>query len=277
MTESVHFEPIPRHAGLSLRDFKREYLYPQKPVVITDAMQGWKALNAWTFDYLKSVCGDTIIQAFRYEDGNYRPDRIERIPLGEFIDNCQTRDWETYPFYVRDFSGLFLDRPDLLADFSIPGYFFNWFKFLPSFLRRPGPRIFIGPKGATTNLHQDIWSTHAWLGQLQGRKKWVLFSPDQKDFLYKNCWAVRPDNPDLARFPRFAEARGVETTLGPGEIIFVPGNWVHWVTSLDPTLSITDNFMGPGNFGPCLAGTFHDFVLPRVRRVLPKRLATARS
>ena len=98
------FAPLPRRTGLSLREFRREYLYPQKPVVITDAMKDWKALTAWTFDYLKSVCGDTTIRAYRYENGNYSPDRVERIPLGEFIDNCLAHDWETYPYYVRDFS-----------------------------------------------------------------------------------------------------------------------------------------------------------------------------
>jgi hypothetical protein len=58
----------------------------------------------------------------------------------------------------------------------------------------------------------------------------------------------------LERFPLFKKAKGVECTIGPGDLLIVPGNWLHWVISLDPTLSLTHNYMGPGNFWPCLKG-----------------------
>ena len=37
--------------------------------------------------------------------------------------------------------------------------------------------------------------------------------------------------PDLARFPRFSEARRVECELGAGDVLFMPAFWWHEVRS----------------------------------------------
>ena len=44
---AVRYPEIDRRAGLSRDEFRREYLYPGKPVVITDAIENWKARSAW--------------------------------------------------------------------------------------------------------------------------------------------------------------------------------------------------------------------------------------
>ena len=275
MTDIIHFEPVDRRRDLSIKEFKREYFYPGRPVVIEDAIDQWKARSSWTFDFFRFRFGKDIIETYRYEQGNYQPDHINRIPLGAFIDEIIANDWDTYPYYMRDNCGFLLQHKELLTDFSEPKYFFDWFRLLPTSMRRPGLRIFIGPKGAVTNLHQDIWGTHFWMAQLAGRKRWVMFSPDQMGLLYNNCWQVRPDNPDLDRFPMFANAKGLDCTIGPGDLIFLPSKWVHWVLSLDPTISLSYNFMGPGCFRVCLAGYMRDFLGARIKRTLLRRAASA--
>lgn len=244
MSEGLRYYPVDRRSGLSLREFRREYLFPGKPVVITDAIEGWKARSSWTFDYFKSHCGKTMVKVYRYEDGGYRPDLFELVSLADYIDQILSNDWTTYPYYIRDDWRLFLEHKELLADYTIPEYFFDWFGLLPSFMRLPYPRIFIGPRGAITPLHRDVWETHAWLSQLVGRKRWILFSPDQRRLLYD--YQVRPDRPDLERFPLLRKTRPLECTIGPGDTIFVPSGWAHQVISLDPTISLTYNYMGPG-------------------------------
>ena len=37
-------------------------------------------------------------------------------------------DWETYPYYVRDDWSLFIEHQELLDDYEVPKYFFDWFK-----------------------------------------------------------------------------------------------------------------------------------------------------
>ena len=90
-------------------------------------------------------------------------------------------------------------------------------------MRLEYPTIFVGPKGAITPLHHDIWKTHSWLAQLVGRKHWILFSPDEKKFLYE--YNVQPHNPDLEKFPLFRNTKPLECIIGPGDLIFVPSGW----------------------------------------------------
>jgi peptidyl-lysine (3S)-dioxygenase / protease len=42
---------------------------------------------------------------------------------------------------------------------------------------------------------------------------------------------VDVQRPDLVRFPRFAHARAVTCTIGPGDALFLPAHWWHEVTS----------------------------------------------
>jgi ribosomal protein L16 Arg81 hydroxylase len=131
--------------------------------------------------------------------------------------------------------------------------------------------MFIGPKGAVTPLHVDLWGTHAWLSQLVGRKRWILFSPDQSQFLYD--FNVDPNQPDLRRFPQFEKARGYECTIGPGETVYVPSNWSHWVVSLDASISLSSNYMAPGCFWQAGSNSLKELVLKRIWRA---SISTAR-
>lgn len=39
------------------------------------------------------------------------------------------------------------------------------------------------------------------------------------------------DNPDLDRFPRFSEIRGMEVAMEPGEVLYIPNYWWHYIES----------------------------------------------
>jgi ribosomal protein L16 Arg81 hydroxylase len=269
--ESPQFLAVDRRSALSLREFKREYLYPRKPVVITDAIEDWRARSSWTFDYFRSRYGGTPVVVYRYhEEDEFTPDAVEHISLAEYIDRITSMDWHSYPCYLRDNWKLFYAHRDLMTDHHVPKYFFDWFKLLPAFMRLPYPRIFIGPKGAITPLHVDVWGTHAWLSQLVGRKQWILFSPDQRHLLHD--YKVRVEKPDLERFPLFRQTKPVECTIGPGDTIFVPSGWAHWVVSLESGISLTYNYMGPGCFASCLSNALQTLSLQRLRTALLRRV-----
>ena len=49
------------------------------------------------------------------------------------------------------------------------------------------------------------------------------------------------ETPDLERFPALARARGLETTLEPGDVLWLPSFYWHYVRQLDegsPNLSV---------------------------------------
>lgn len=249
---SLHYPEVDRRSGLSLKEFIREYRRPGKPVVLTDAIDDWKARTTWTFDFFKSRYGQRPVLVYKYRGEKYRHNDSRQMKLGDYIDGIVHSDWEGFPYYIRDNWKMLVELPELTADYKFPKYFFDWFQLLPSFMRLPYPRIFIGPKGAVTPLHVDIWGTHAWLSQLVGRKRWILYPPNQKPLLYD--YKVEPDRPDFKRYPLFEQARGVECTIGPGETVYVPGNWSHWVVSLEAGISLSSNYMGPG----CMWSSFNN-------------------
>lgn len=270
MSHEGPFPEVDRRSGLSLRDFRREYLYPQRPVVISDATSKWAANTKWTFAFFKSRYGHDQVRVYRYdEEREFRDDAAEMVSFSTYIDAITRQDWRSYPYYLRDNWRLLHAHSELGADYREPAYFFDWYRLLPSFLRMPYPRLFLGPRGATTPLHSDVWGTHAWLSQIVGRKRWVLFSPDQKDLHYSS--RVRVEAPDLEKYPRYRNVKPVEATIGPGDTIFVPSRWAHWVVSLDPTISLTGNYMGYGCFGIALSNTTKDLVVNKIGGRLPRR------
>jgi lysine-specific demethylase 8 len=216
--------------------------------------------------------GDVRVAVHRYdEEREFTPDAVKEMTLRDYVEGVTTKDWREFPYYLRDNWRIFHTHPELMAEHDVPPYFFDWFRFLPGFMRLPYPRIFIGPKGAITPLHADIWGTHAWLSQLVGKKRWLLFSPDQRKFLYD--FDVRCEAPDLRRHPLYREARPLEAVIGPGDTIWVPGNWSHWVHSLEAGISLTYNYMGPGCFRSCLANAFTSaFSYSRLRQAVAARL-----
>lgn len=272
MSFHIPTSAVDRRSNLSLKEFKEEYLRPRRPVVITDAIRHWPATSLWTFEYFKQRLGSVVVPVHRYDDETeFTPDSLKQMTLGEYIDGVTTKDWNEFPYYLRDNWRLFHTCPSLAQEHDVPSYFFDWFRFLPPFMRLPYPRLFIGPKGAITPLHADIWGTHAWLSQLVGRKRWLLFSPDQAAFLYG--YNVRCEAPDLDKFPLYARARALEAVIEPGDTIWVPGKWSHWVHSLEAGISITYNYMGPGCFASCLTSAAKTHLsLERFRRAIVGRL-----
>lgn len=259
------FPEIDRRRNLSLREFRREYLLPQRPVVIEDAIDAWKASPVFSFAGLRASMADVKVRLFRYDfDLEYRIQDTAHMPFGEFVDQLLTNDWRSFPYYMRDNWRVFHENPQLAAAYREPIYFYDWFRLLPKALRMPYPRLFVGPKGALTPLHCDVWGTHAWLSQLVGSKRWLLFAPDQAPFLHDN--KVRVENPDYERHPLFRQARPLECTINPGDTVFVPSRWAHWVHSLEAGISVTSNYMSYGCFGSCAEGLLREHTVERFRR-----------
>ncbi|KAG9468968.1 hypothetical protein GDO78_021531, partial [Eleutherodactylus coqui] len=135
---------------------------------------------------------------------------------------------------------LFKDQPEMLqevswADFGFPG--------------RDGrdSTLWIGSRGANTPCHIDSYGCNLVL-QVQGRKKWLLFPPEDTAFLYPTripyeessiFSKVNVVNPERWRHPAFSSARPHVVTLHPGQVLLVPRRWWHYVESVDDvTVSI---------------------------------------
>lgn len=108
---------------------------------------------------------------------------------------------------------------------------------LPSVARNPTPpNVWLLPDGYVSELHFDL--PHNLNTVLSGEKDFVLFAPTEGKNLYPgSIFGDGPQNSrirldDVApRFRRVARARWWKTTLVPGETIYVPPCFWHFVRS----------------------------------------------
>jgi len=241
---------IDRRHCLPYEDFVQEYLFPKKPVVLGGALAGWPALDKWTPDYFKS----------RYGTKNLTIDG-KKYTMADFIDRVSSSTPENPAPYLRN---AVVDQllPELLADINPePPYFLpNWLdgklgRVLRSRLHDGSPELYIGGCGAKFPfLHFDSYHTHAFLAQIYGVKEYTAFTEDQTPLIYvhphqSNASQI-PDieNPDLDKFPLFAEAIPMRFRLHPGEILFIPGGLWHTARILTPSISISVNRANASNW-----------------------------
>ena len=60
---------------------------------------------------------------------------------------------------------------------------------------------------------------------------------------------VNLENPDWERYPLFRYVSPAEVVVNPGEVLFVPVGWWHYVRSLDASISVsTTNFAFPNDY-----------------------------
>jgi len=104
------------------------------------------------------------------------------------------------------------------------------------------PRVWIG-NATRVATHYDASPNLA--AVVAGRRRFTLFPPEQVANLYIGpldrtlagppASMVDPDEPDLERYPRFAEAmrHAQVAELGPGDVLFIPAIWWHHVRAFD--------------------------------------------
>lgn len=245
-------------------EFEREYFENQgTPVILTDACCSWPAIHKWTFGFFSARFGQSTVLAC---DQLLAPKRRFRMTFADFLTHCQSGNWDltgaatTLPSLYFAFQP-FSEHPDLLDDFSHPPVVQNIYQEgepgLYSWYVQYFGAILIGSRNALTPIHADLFGTHAWLAQLQGRKRWLLFPPEDAASLCDESGMSKGVPPNT--HPH-------EAVLFPGETIFVPQGWYHRVVCLDPSISLTFNFVNKTNFQAHILGICRD--LPQwVKRI----------
>ena len=80
------------------------------------------------------------------------------------------------PPYLRTWN-FYDDVPALLHDFPADSpYFRDYFKTLKEMWQPPFTWLFLGPRGAQTRLHVDVWHTDAWWGSPRHRMRMTFDS-----------------------------------------------------------------------------------------------------
>lgn len=234
-------DPVERVGPLSVHAFRTGYVDPRRPVVLRGLIESWPARRCWSPRGLRERIGGCRVLAIPTRAGRVQPvfdhslgyvsgRSYVSMTLAAVLDSFDDAD----PYFL---SCSLEELPsETKADYTplphVSGA--SW---------RRG-RLWLGPAGASVPLHCDVADNL--YAQLHGRKRFLLFPPEQGHDLYRrlpsahlpNSSPVSALEPDVDAFPRISRLRGVDCELEPGDVLYLPAHWWHETLASEATVSI---------------------------------------
>jgi hypothetical protein len=247
--QATTFGQVPRVRKPSRQVFLDEFYARNLPVVIENALDDWPALTRWTPDYLKQRFGTRLVevQFGRNANPNYEQNSIQHkkeMPFAAYVDLVESAGPTNDYYMTANNSGKNKEALRELWDDIV---------LLAEYLR-PDPEsrgfFWYGPQGTVTPLHHDL--TNNFMAQVRGRKlvrlvpAWALADM----YNHRHCFTpIDLDNVDYDRFPQFRNVSVIDVTIGPGDLLFLPVGWWHYVRGLDVSITMTFiNFLFDNDF-----------------------------
>ena len=222
---------IPRICAPSPEQFDNEFVRPGRPVVLTDLVSQWPSWGQWSLDWFEESYGHLELC------GNNSLSGSRKVRVDRYIQSLREGKGD----------GLYLDAMPL--DW-LPGM--AEALFMPPYLpddRKTDVLVWVGPAGTCLDFHKDnhtpLDGNQNLLCQLLGRKRILLVSPLDDSRMYPAV--QRPGDylrsqvrlERLEDFPLFARATLHETEVGPGDMLYIPAHWWHYVRSLETSMTVT--------------------------------------
>lgn len=217
---------VEKVSGLSSEEFKKRYFNAGVPVILQDFVsKDSPAWTKWNYDYFKEIAGDKEVDLLGKEDASNdkaASSPVARMKFGEYLDLIEREPTDLRIFLFN----LMKLKPELNKDIIYNdltgGKVLQWL-----------PYLFFGGAGSSTRNHFDIDMSNVFLSQYKGVKKIWLFPLDQSDLMYKlpyNFHSIANlKDPDYEKFPALKYLKGYEAEIHPGETIFMPSGWWHYI------------------------------------------------
>ncbi len=250
---------VPIVDSLSKAQFAELFLSPHRPVILRGMTKEWNAHSLWSTDYLRAKIGDKKVRV-KESPSNVHPDLFSSTPsrsvettISDYIDLLASdRPERTRRYLNGDESRILHSYTEvdpafapLRSDIAVPDYCdSNQIKTIG---------LWLSAQDVIASLHYDSDGCHNLNVQVKGKKRVLLFSPDQ--FLYpfsgtgpssgpQNFSQINIADPDEGRFPALRSARCLEAILEEGDMLFIPSYWYHAVFHLG-RININVNFWWP--------------------------------
>jgi len=245
----LNLQPVEVRETISRADFQDQFLKPNKPVLMKNFSAGWPAMQKWNFDYFKKRYPGLMVpvygEAFSNTGKSYT-NTDNKMPFSEYLDLIATKPTELRMFLFNIFKYI----PDLCQDFTYPDIINHYDK--------KHPFMFFGGATSKVDVHYDLDLSHVFLTQFLGKKKIILFGPENSPYLYRHPLTVSCNidigNPDFAKYPKLADAKGYECTVNHGETLFMPTGYWHYIYYEDGGFALSLRSRPPNPFRLALAG-----------------------
>ncbi|HTE56287.1 MAG TPA: cupin-like domain-containing protein [Kofleriaceae bacterium] len=208
------------------------------PVVLTGFLDHFELSRLLQPEIMKRAWGVT-------RTVTYRAPRDQKAFL-------QERSRPVFMDYDRLVDRIFFEKDPRFRYYSRmgahPGSLFELASCIPS-KELAHVAIWIGEEENITPFHFDTF--HSFIGQTFGEKRVVLVPPEDGIHLrYRTLPFSRQANqvgpcelPDDVRGleavdRRYSLARRFDVVLGPGDFLYIPPGWWHWVVALTPNVSV---------------------------------------
>eukprot|EP00469_Lotharella_globosa_P010410 CAMPEP_0167772686 /NCGR_PEP_ID=MMETSP0111_2-20121227/985_1 /TAXON_ID=91324 /ORGANISM="Lotharella globosa, Strain CCCM811" /LENGTH=350 /DNA_ID=CAMNT_0007662205 /DNA_START=147 /DNA_END=1200 /DNA_ORIENTATION=- len=191
--------------------------------------------------------------------------KVRRVPFGFRFLPTELRllyDVLARPLYLHDVP-LNVICPELMDDLVLPTTLSqNSIHFSrDSWVRKEAqdnPYVFFGPKNSMSYpMHQNIFPADVLMVMVEGTKAFTAFHPNQREHLHPllsmgtSLYAADALSPDLYRTPNLKHAKGIRDVLTTGEMLFLPGSYIHQFQNIDPGPNIGLKFWVGGRSHMC--------------------------
>ncbi|KAG8227587.1 hypothetical protein J437_LFUL000687 [Ladona fulva] len=242
-------EEIKLYEGKDFKDFLEHVNVQRKPAILRGIDIG-PCVDIWSPEYLGEKVGNMPVKV--HVSPNPKMDFIKKnfsyktLPFDELVKRASRNvqdDYFIHPqelYYLRSLGteprgtdvAVFEEHyPSLSDDLKIPEMFGKE-KFFSSILRVSSPQLCLW-------THYDVMDNV--LIQIRGKKKIYLFDPVDALNLYligDKSQITDPNDTENPHFPNFKKAKRYETTLIPGDIIFIPALWLHNVEPVEFSVAV---------------------------------------
>ena len=231
--------PVEELNSIDSEAFKKRYFNKRQPVVVRGAAKEWEALKKWDWDFFLNLKKDEDIfllsGKYVQEENIYKKETfktfIQKLKDSE-LNNKKTEDhlpaldiFNFFP-YLKDYT-----------DFSV---------FTKHTTKENDELAWLGPAGTISGFHSD--TANNMFAQIKGEKMFIIASPKFNKKMYKSkkymnggvASEIDINNVDIEKFPKFKDVQFKSVILEPGDILFVPKNWWHYVKSLETSISISN-------------------------------------
>ncbi len=252
----MQVQQIDRISDISGEKFRKEYLIPQRPVILENLAPQWIAHTKWTWDYFKEIAGEVEVPVYNNSRAGAKVlvnGGDDVMQFGAYLDMIRQgpSEWRIFLF------NLFKQAPFLKEDFKFPVHLLGG--FLKSF-----PMLFVGGAGSVAHMHYDIDLSHIFHTQFIGRKRILLLENNQAPLIYKMPGTVESaasflnwtEDLNLEQFPALAYAKGYTAVLAHGDTLFMPSGYWHHMEYLDSGYALSLRAM-PGSLSGKLNGLYH--------------------